>query len=272
MIQLIQRHPELLALLPHYLARGDNDTREFAIRLMKMAETPELVALLKGFSLSKLGTDQMRLDVSQFLSKQGHLASGNHRMWINGQWTTILQLNFEITSDPIPNSQFPAVNKLSFQAIEALHTQDGAKAQALLEEALAIEETPSMLNNLALALEMQGKAKQAHEMAGSIHTRFPDYFFGISAEARKATIAGDFEKAHTLLDGLMRRQRMHITEYDALCEAQIHLALARENQEVARSWLQMWEKVNPEDQRLMEYRLMLDTPKLLGLMRDSIKK
>jgi tetratricopeptide (TPR) repeat protein len=270
--QFLQQYPGLSALLPHFLARGDAHTREFAIRLMKMAETPELVAMLKDFALGDIGTDEMRLDTAQFLVKQGHLASGSHRMWVKGNWTNILQLNFEITSEPIRDSQSPVVTKLASQAIEALYANDGPKAQALLEEALSIEETPSMLNNLALALETQGKTRQAHTLVAGIHARFPDYFFGISAEARKATAEGDFDKAHALLDRLLQRNRMHITEYDALCEAQIELALAREHMEAARSWLKMWEQVNPDAPRLMEYRLRLELPNLPEKMRSFLKK
>lgn len=253
--QFLQQHPGLSALLPHFLARGDVHTREFAIRLIKMAETPELITMLKDFALSDMGTDEMRLDTARFLVKQGHLASGSHRMWIKGNWTDILQMNFEISNEPIRDSQSPLVTKLASQAIEALYANDAPKAQALLEEALAIEETPAMLNNLALALEMQGKTKQAHTLVAGIHARFPDYFFGITAEARKATAAGDFDKAHELLERLLQCNRMHVTEYNALCEAQIHLALARKHMEAARSWLKMWEQVNPDEPRLIEYRL-----------------
>jgi tetratricopeptide (TPR) repeat protein len=271
--QLLQKNPALVVLLPQMLARGDVVTRQFVIRLIKMAEAPELIALLKNFALGNRGTDEIRLDAMQFLSRQGHLPSGSQRMWIKGKWSEILQLNFEITSDPAPDFKSPATGKLALQAVEALRAQDGAHAQALIEKALEAEQTPSLINNLALALEMQGQTERAHEIAESIHVRFPDYFFGITTAARQAIVRGDLDQAHTLLSGLSQRKRLHVTEFDALCEAEIHLGLARENLEVARSWQKMWEKVNPEDSRLEKYRLMLSEPKmLLNMMRQSLRK
>ena len=70
-------------------------------------------------------------------------------MWIKGKWSEILQLNFEITSDPAPDFKLPATGKLALQAVEALRAQDGAHAQALIEKALEAEQTPSLINNLA---------------------------------------------------------------------------------------------------------------------------
>ena len=66
---------------------------------------------------------------------------------------------------------------------------------------------------------MQGQFERAHAIVSSIHTRFPDYFFGIISAAQLAFERGDPDEARDMLDGLSRRKRMHITEYDALCEA-----------------------------------------------------
>ena len=158
MRKFLQHHPALVALMPHMLARGDVKTREFVIRIIKMAETPELIALLKDFILGDRGTDAIRLDAVQFLSNNDYLPTAPTRMWIAGKWTDILNLNFEVTRQAQPEFRSPAVEKLAVLAIAALHAENPKHAQSLFEQALKKEETPSLLNNLAAALEMQGQS------------------------------------------------------------------------------------------------------------------
>ncbi|RPH62622.1 MAG: hypothetical protein EHM81_01860 [Chloroflexi bacterium] len=270
--KFLQLHPELLALLPDMLARGNTTTRQFAIQFIKISEIPELLDLLKDFVLSDRGTDELRQDTMRYLLRKGHLPAGSYRMWFDGEWKDLLQSNFEITEKHTPEFQSREAEKLAGHALRALRARDAAHAQDLLQQALAIEETPSLLNNLALALEMQGQTKKAHAIAESVHARFPDYFFGIIAAANKATALGDLDEAKKLLDDLSLREKMHITEYTALCEAQIRLAFARKNDEVAKSWLGLWEKVYPDDPNLVSYKLILSGPTLLDRMRKSLKR
>lgn len=256
MRKFLQDHPGLAALLPRMLARGDADTREFAIRMIKMAETPELIALLKEFALGELGADKLRTDAATFLSKNGHLPSGTHRMWIQGKWTDILLMDWEITDQPTADFKLPATKKLLGQALEALHAQDGKRAQALLEQALKLEEAPSLFNNLAMSLEMQGQQQAARAILERLHARFPDYFFGICSKARLAIQQKNFEEARTLLNGLVQRKKLHVTEYNTLCETEIRFALATGKPDSAQAWLQMWERVDPENPHLDRYRSM----------------
>ena len=53
-----------------------------------------------------------------------------------------------------------------------------------------------------------------------------------------------------MLNGLIQRKSLHTSEFVALCQAQIHVLLAEENPEAARLWLELWEKIDPEDERL----------------------
>ena len=54
-----------------------------------------------------------------------------------------------------------------------------AEAEVLLRHAIAQEpNSPNLLNNLASALEMQGRRGESRALMIEIHERFPDYFFG----------------------------------------------------------------------------------------------
>ena len=92
-------------------------------------------------------------------------------------------------------------------------------------------------------------------MLQDIHRRFPDYTFGIISMAHMAMQVGDVDKARDLLNGLMQRKRLHYSEYEVLCMAQIELCLAEKNKDAARSWFETWERVDPENPKLEMYRL-----------------
>jgi ATP/maltotriose-dependent transcriptional regulator MalT len=145
---------------------------------------------------------------------------------------------------------------LAEQAHEALYDRDGRGAQALLEQALAISPNdPSLINNLIIALEMQGRTEESRRMIQDLHARFPDYFFGIVSVASLETAQGNLARAHEMLNDLMQRDKMHPSEFAALCQAQIQVWLAEKNREAARTWLEMWEKIDPEHPNLAAFQL-----------------
>jgi tetratricopeptide (TPR) repeat protein len=256
--QFLQRHPELVSIAPHLLQRGDPLGRDFVINLAGMSHHPQLLELIKDFALGQRGTDKQRMKASQIVSEVGMLPSGAVRMWMQGEWHDVLLLNFEISGEIDENPYTPEVAQLAEEAYHAMQDDDPKQAQQLLEQAIALQpDSPMLLNNLAKALDMQGEEEKAHAMLLDIHQRFPDYFFGIVSMARIAMQAGDHEKTRNLLNGLMQRKKLHYSEYDALCMAQIDLSLAEKNKEAARSWFEMWERPDPENPKLEMYRLRL---------------
>jgi ATP/maltotriose-dependent transcriptional regulator MalT len=107
---------------------------------------------------------------------------------------------------------------------------------------------------------MQGQSERARQMMLDLHRRFPDYFFGIIAIARLEIEKGELDHAHDLLNGLMQRKQLHTSEFTALCRAQVQVWLAENNREAARAWIEMWEKVAPDDPDLKTYRRRVGPP------------
>ena len=73
-------------------------------------------------------------------------------------------------------------------------------------------------------------------------------------------IEGDTESAEALLRPLLGRQRLHVMEFAALCDAQITLSLAQKQREGARSWLSMWKQIDPDDPRVEAWERKLSKP------------
>jgi tetratricopeptide (TPR) repeat protein len=254
----LEKHPEVIFLAPHILARGDAEGREFICTLARIAETPELLDAIRDFALGQRGSDKLRMEMAQFLADKDRLPPGPARLWLEGEWREILLMSFEITAEPMEEHADPRVRRLSEKAIEALRAGDGQEAQRLLEEAIALDpDTPSLQNNLGMAYQLQGQAKRAHELVREIHARFPDYFFGLIGVARLAIHEKDVETARRLLSQAVQRKRLHVTEFDALCMAHIDLCLAEKNREAARTWFQLWERPDPDNPQLGPYRARL---------------
>jgi tetratricopeptide (TPR) repeat protein len=256
--QFLEKHPELVFLAPHLLQRSDSTSIDFVLSLSGMAKTSQLLATVEIFIQGQHGSDERRLKAAQILSESGRVPSGTVRMWMGGKWRDLLLLNFEISDEPHPPHRNPQVQRLSEEAFYALQDREGRRAQELLEQALVLEpDSPTLLNNLAMALEMQGQTENARALLREIYARFPDYFFGIAGMARLALNDGDYEKAHTLLDSLMQRKKLHYTEFDTLSQVQIDVCLAEKNKEGAISWFKMWERPDPDNPKLEIYRLRL---------------
>jgi tetratricopeptide (TPR) repeat protein len=248
--RFLNQHPEVAALVPLLLDRGDPDGRSFALRLALIARTPELLAALRDFAQGRRGPDQSRLEAANTASEAGLLPAGPMRMWTRGEWSESLLLSFEVTHEPTP-THTPEVEALAIKGMEALHEEDGARAEPFLRQALEkAPNSPDLLNNLAAALSMQRRGRESDDLIRQAHERFPDYFFGRVGMARLCTRAGDLDKAADYLLPLLSRRKLHVTELDALAAAEVELAMARKQPEGAITWIDLLARLYPDSPNL----------------------
>jgi predicted Zn-dependent protease len=124
---------------------------------------------------------------------------------------------------------------------------DPRTAESLLREALAKEpDAPDLLNNLAAALLGQGRENESQAIVRDIQRRFPDYFFGQIALVHELMGKGDLDAAKRTLGKLSQRSKVHVSEYAAMAECYIRLAVESDNLDEARAWLQRIEDVYPD--------------------------
>ncbi len=255
--RLFQRYPILEERIPLLLMRGDPFGRQMAYLIATMIETPKTLDALKTFAFSQRGPDQLRMEAAQVLVRAGAIPSGPQRLWLKGEWREMMLIGIEISPEPMRAFSHD-VERLMMKGTEALHAGQGARAERYFKAALEKEpESPSILNNLTAAYEMQGKQELVDEMLIRIRRDFPDYFFGLVTEARILIQEGELESAQEMLNPLLQRRRLHTTEMSALCNALVDLAIERGEMENARQWLEIWERVYPDHPRLEYYRFML---------------
>ncbi len=256
----LRRHPEVLAVAPLLLDRGDAVGRQLALRLIREVRSPELLAALRDYALGQRGPDKARLEAARSASDAGLLPSEPVRMWLQGKWTEVLLLSFEIYTEP-ERRHAPQVQAWAEEAARATDEGDPQRAEQLLKQALSVEPSaPDLLNNLALAYEREGRAAEAEALAREIHERYPDYLFARLALARAHIRGGDTQRANELLAPLLRRKRLHATEFNALCATYIELYVAEGREAAARTWFELWESVNPRNPGLEPYRQLLGEP------------
>jgi tetratricopeptide (TPR) repeat protein len=267
----LQEHPALASLVPLVLDRGDPHGRTFALNLAKTARTPELLAALRDFALGQRGPDQQRVEAANVASEAGVLARGNVRMWVEGEWREIMLMGWEIHNEP-SSKHSPRIQSLAQQAGEALYEDQLVRAEQLYKQALELEpDSPDLLNNLAQAYEGQGRHAEAEALMRQVHQRFPDYFFGRISVAQLLAHEGKLDEARELLLPLMQRQRLHSSEFRALCHAQIEIALEAGERQAAESWLGIWQGIEPDHPMLEHDRRRVSKPGVLQRMRGLLK-
>lgn len=278
---LLAERPYLPKLFAHMLERGDRETREFAFNIIQLVQTPELLQICYDFAQSPHGTDEMRMEAMQFIS-QNHPAMLPEdkmvSMWINGQQTELFMLGFEITDEPEGvEGVSDAILDKHETAYNLLMNDELEEAEVLLQEIIAeAPEFYSAYNQLAVVYSMQGRTEEAHALVEETHERFPDYFFARIALARIRSRDGQTEEAKDLIQPLLRLPKLHISEFRALAQAQMDIALAEGQTEAARNWLNMWEQIEDDNPDIFPWKMRIEGPKLLeglqNLMSRSRKK
>lgn len=264
MQRCLREHPELPALVPALLDRGDPMGVQLAVMVASVARTPPLLEALRDFATGQRGPDQGRFQAAQVVSREGLIPSGPVEMWIQGQWREVLLLGFEIhdeQSSPHP----PRVQKLVEQAHEAFYDGDYAEAERLFRHAHELApEAPDLLNNLAAMYLAQGRTAEHREIVLPLFERHPDYFFVRVAIANLAIEDEDLDRAQELLEPLLQQRRLHVSEFRALCQAQIRLLEARDEIDGAEQWLGMWEGADPDNPDIGKWRKRLGARALLS--------
>jgi len=271
MRQFLDRHPGFENLIPLLLARGDPQGREFAFRIAQILKTPTSLSALRDFALSQNGPDQMRLEAAQAAAEAGLLPRGKPiRMWVEGKWHDQIALfGWAVSSEP--KGRLPGrTQRLIDQAVPAIQEGRLDEAERLLEQALALApDHPSILQNLAAIYSRRGDNDRAIALTREIVERHPDYIIGRCNLALSAAQRGDVDEARRWLEPVLDTPEFHTSEFTILCRAQIEIALAEGQNESARTWIHLWEQVDPDNPLLDQERLRV---KRAALLQDRLRR
>ncbi|MEM6400033.1 MAG: tetratricopeptide repeat protein [Cyanobacteria bacterium P01_D01_bin.116] len=262
------KNPHIRHLIPILLDRGDPQGREFAFRFASLVKTEEMLAALRDFAISQRGPDAMRNEAATKLVEAGLLPQSGVKLWLRGKWQEINLISYELHEEATVASRSRKVKTLGAKAISLMKTGEVdkvAEAEKILQKALEIEpDAPDLLNNLAGVYQLQGRIEETYNLLLELSSKYPDYLFPIISLARLKISDGEIAEAEALLKPLVYRKRFHFVEFGNFCNAQIELFLAKKEKDSARSWLQMWENVDPENPELLRWKIKLEGKNFLN--------
>lgn len=248
--QFLETVPGLRATLPLLLDRGDPGAVRFALELCGASGEESLLEAVERFALGERGAVRERAYAALLARDAGRVREEDLLIWTGERRQPFRWFDHELYDSP-ERRHSRRVESLGEQALLALRDGWGAEGERLLREALALEpDSPDLVNNLAVAYQLQGRVAEGTKLAEEIFTRWPNYFFGRCAEARRLASKGRLEEARHLLEPLLEQRRLHTTELSALCAAHVELLLAEGDREGAQVWLSLMESTSPEDRQL----------------------
>lgn len=271
--QFLDKYPGIKSVMPVLLSRGDPPGVLFASSLARMADTPEMQALLKEFALGQHGTDQRRQEAAYALAEAGVLPTHTPvRMWVRGGWTKVLLVPLEITGEPKENLPHH-VQQLLGKAMQALQKEEFDEAERLVRQALdKAPDSISISQNLATIYLRRGEIERGEALLRQLVERDADYIIGRCNLAQIATDRGDYNEAEKLLEPVTRQKKIHSFEFAAICQARIQLELARGQRDVAQLWLDMWASVEPDHPGLPYWRAQLKPRSAARSWLDSLHR
>ncbi len=249
--------------VPILLDRGGPLGRFFALLLLEVNDEvfSRYKEELQRFALGRKGDDEMREKAVRLLQWKGLVPGEKVTMWLSGEKRTLETHNYEIIDEPMEKIQNPEAQELHEKGYYAIQEARYREAEEFLRKAHEVApDTPTILNNLAISLERQGKKEEAYAIIHDIYKKFPDYSFAQIAIAREYIKKGETEKAVKLLEPLLDKKRFHISEYTALCVAQIDRSIKEKQIDAARKWLGMLEEVSPDHPAAEAYALLKNWP------------
>lgn len=268
--KFLAEHPNFASLIPALLDRGDISGRELAYSLAFLAKTSDMQNAMRDFALSQRGPDEMRYHAATNLSAVGLLPE-TIRMWLQGKWQHISLLSYEFHNEPIFRHS-PEVHDMLTQTYWLMKTPTPEaleQAETILKQALEITQSPTILNNLALCYEYQGRREEGQALLHQVIEQFPDYILSKVGIARGHIVKGELDEALEIIKPIMQRKRFHYDEFSAFSNAYLELLVAKKQRDGARAWLKMWERIEPGRTDVLKWKDKLEGGLMQRLERSS---
>jgi len=132
-------------------------------------------------------------------------------------------IEYEITSEPIAESQYDRLPHHVKDAIKRLHDEAQKNPQEVIPELLDLVEkypnVPILYNYLSVAYSQSGQPEKAKEVVRENYRRNPDYLFARLNYAELYRASGDYDKIAEIFDHKFdlkllypKRKRFHVSE------------------------------------------------------------
>ena len=218
---------------------------------------------LKGFARLPIGDSEKRFGFLGFL-RELNLLRGDEpvEVWDGEMLRQVGVTGTEIHREPDDSGLPEDLDALLTEGILAFIDNRLEEAESKLRGIL--EHAPDnrvVLGNLAAIHMARGQGEAARELLRRVIAGNPDYLFARCNLATMLIEDGEIDEAETLLDGLSKRERLHVQEAFSLYGTLAMLHKAKGETEVAESLMASLEGMveDAEDRRRMGHaRYLLD--------------
>ena len=272
----LDEYPYFNHLIPVWLDRGSPQNRAFAFMMAKTVQRPEHLEALKTFALGKWGPDDMRYQAALEVAK-AKLIDKTVTLWIQGKQCKVILLAYEFHRE-VPKLYALEVEELQLHSLnrlqEAREMEDQESATPIyqdveetLKKALGMEpDAPDLRHNLAACYHSQGKQEEAIAILDQIVKDSPNYVHARTSRARAYLGDDNLDAAQELLLPMLEWDRFHIEDFSELSDVYLEYLVAKEQEDDAKSWLSMWQQVDPENPKLISWIVRLTDPEELRRM------
>ncbi|MGK7891059.1 MAG: tetratricopeptide repeat protein [Leptolyngbyaceae cyanobacterium] len=272
-VRYLEQYPYLNHLIAVWLERGDPKARQFAWMIANLVRSPEHLDAIKSFALGQWGPDNFRYQAA-VTAAQEKVMGKKVTLWLQGKSQEVVLMAYSFHNEP-EGRDYPqeVIDKLE-QALagfkEAVQARDieadekkaaCATAEQLLNECLEIvPDAPDIRHNLGAIYQQTERQAEAIALWEQLVQDYPDYVNSRTALAHfhlDQDTADGIETAKELLFPLLERDRFHFDDFTEFSDAYLRLLLAQEQEESVKSWLDLWEKVDSQNPRLLLWRFKL---------------
>jgi tetratricopeptide (TPR) repeat protein len=156
-------------------------------------------------------------------------------------------LAYDVFDEPLGHNWPRAVYNLYIRSHRCLGRSSWREAERLLRIALrTCPDDPKLRNNLAMALDGQGRKDEAITLVRQVCDECPDYVFPRTGLAKHCIKEGRLDEARALLQPVRDMVCLHVCELSALCVSEIELCIAEERWPEAANWLDLLEKADSD--------------------------
>jgi tetratricopeptide (TPR) repeat protein len=209
------------------------------------------------FAVGRHGSDDVRMRALMTAGAEIAETALEVRMWSRGQQINLQTFHYDIYTDAQPDDMSPTAYSFYAAALKSQQRKKYREAEAYLRHAVALApDNPTLRNNLAAALDGLGQHDEAAAQLEELHRRNPEYLFARCNVAKRRAKDGDLGAAKELLKPVLRTKRLHVTEFTAMCGAQILIHSIEGNADGVERWAGMLRKVDPDAPELRHLRFM----------------
>ena len=251
-VKVVMKQPWFIRATTFLIRFGDVPAIACALSAAEDLLLPDYIPALTEFVAEDRGTEELRLQAMRCIDEINGETGSRHVVFFKGKKSDIESSKILVRRDATVAPSDPRLEKIYEEVIKLANLGKTDKVGALMAEAAKLgDKSCSLRFNYAVCLLGSGKVAEGRALIEALHAEDPEYLFARTFLAQTAAEEGRIDEARALLEPLLSRTELHVTEYRSLVAAQVILALEIGEIEVAKGSIEALEQVVEKGDRVL---------------------